>query len=133
MRVQNFAVIVMAVLTGILLTACQKKPVEQALHAAEINHPSVSTNRQNLGVLSLSNHISTTITLPKNKECTITPTLLDGGDLQIILTMETKGTDGKTESMNVTRVINHSGEPFDVSISDMNLAFTPRLVANKAN
>jgi hypothetical protein len=119
----------MAVLAGTFLTACQKKSVEQTLHAAEINHPSVSTNRENLGVLSLSNHISTTINLPQNKECTITPTLLDGGNLQIILAMETKGSNGITESMDVTRVINHSGESFDVSIGDMNLVFTPKLAA----
>jgi hypothetical protein len=119
----------MAVLAGTLLTACQKKPAEQTRHAAEINQPSVSTNGENLGMLSLSNHIPTTINLPKNKECTITPTLLDGGNLQIILAMETRGSDGRTESMNVTRVINRSGEPFDISIGDMNLVFTPKLVA----
>jgi len=117
----------MAVLAGTLLTACQKKPVEQTLHAAEINHPSASTNSENLGMLSLSNHIPTTINLHQNKECTITPTLLDGGNLQIILAMETKGSGGKTESMNVTRVINHSGEPFYVSVGDMDLVFTPKL------
>ena len=129
MRARNLVAIIMAVLAGTLLTACQKKPAEQALHAAEINHPSASTNRENLGTLSLSNHIPTTINLPQNKECTITPTLLDGGNLQIILAMETKGSNGMPESMNVTRVINHSGEPFDIPIGDMNLAFTPKLAA----
>jgi hypothetical protein len=127
MRARNLVAIITVVLTSTLLTACQKKPVEQTLHAAEINHRSVSTNRENLGMLSLSNHIRTTINLSKNKECTITPTLLDGGNLQIILAMETKGSNGITESMDVTRVINHSGEPFDVSIGDMNLVFTPKL------
>ena len=129
MRAWNFVAVVMAASTGVLLTACQKKPVEQAVHAAEINHPSICTNREDLGMLSLSNRIPTTINLHKNKECTITPTLLDGGNLQIILSMETRGSDGKTASMNVTRVINRSGESFEVPIGDMNLVFTPKLAA----
>ena len=129
MRARNLVAIIIAVLAGTLLTACQKKPAEQTLHAAEINHLSVSTNRENLGLLSLSNHIPTTVNLPQNKECTITPTLLDGGNLQIILAMETRGTNGITESMNVTRVVNRSGESFDVSIGDMDLVFTPKVAA----
>ena len=84
-------------------------------------------NRKDLGVLPLSNHISTTITLAKNKECTITPTLLKSGNLQIILAMTTTGNDGRPEGMNVARVLAKPGEPFDVSIGDMNLAFTPQL------
>jgi hypothetical protein len=129
MRVRNLVAMIMAILAGTLLTACQKKSAERTLRAAEINQPSVSTNGENLGVLSLSNHIPTTINLPQNKECTITPTLLDGGNLQIILAMETRGSGGRTKSMNVTRVINRSGEPFDIPIGDMNLVFTPKLVA----
>jgi hypothetical protein len=31
--------------------------------------------------------------------------------------------------MNVTRAINRSGEPFDVSIGGMDLVFTPKLAA----
>lgn len=129
MRAWSFVVIIMAASTGALLTACQKKPVEQAVHAAEVNHPSGCTNREDLGMLSLSNHIPSTFNLHKNKECTITPTLLDGGNLQIILAMKRRGPNGITESMNVARVVNRSGEPFDVSIGDVNLIFTPKLAA----
>jgi hypothetical protein len=131
MRVQNLVAVTLIISTGALLTACQKKVVGQTLHAAEINHSSVSTtnslNKKDLGVLPLSNHVSTTISLGKNKECTITPTLLKSGNIQIILAMITTGTDGRPQGMNVARVLAHSGEPFDVAIGDMSLAFTPQL------
>ena len=132
MRVQNLVAIMLIISTGtLLLTACQKKPVERTLHAAEINHSSASSTnslyKKNLGVLPLSNHVSTTISLGKNRQCTLTPTLLKSGNVQIILDLETTGTDGRLQGMNVARILARPGEPFDVSIGDMSLAFTPQL------
>jgi hypothetical protein len=133
MRAQYAVLTVLIISTGMLLTACQRKPVGQTLHAAEINHSSASSNnslnKKDLGVLPLSNHVSTTVNLGKNKECTITPTLLQSGNLQIILAMETTDAAGRPENMNVARVLARPGEPFDVSIGDMNLAFTPQLAS----
>jgi hypothetical protein len=131
MRVQNPIAIMLIISTSALLTACQKKPVGQTLHAAEISHSSVSSTnsltKKNLGVLPLSNHVSTTVELGIHRECTITPTLLDSGDLQIILAMVTRGSDGRPQGVNVARVLTRPDEPFDVSIGDLDLAFTPKL------
>jgi hypothetical protein len=134
MRVQNLVAIVLIISVGALSTACRKKPVARTLHAAQMNNHSPASvksalNKKDLGVLPLSNHVSTTISLGKNRECTITPTLLESGDLQIILAMETTGADGRLQSMNVARVLARPGEPFDVFIDDMDLAFTPQLAA----
>jgi len=117
---------------GLLLTnGCQKKPAAQTLHAAAMNHSSASANntlnKKDLGVLPLSNHISTTVTLGKNRQCTITPTLMKSGNLEIILAMVTTRPDGTPRGMNVARVLTKPGEPFDVSIGDLDLAFTPQL------
>ncbi len=131
MRAQNLVAVMLIISTGGLLTACQKKSVQQTLHAAEISHSPASSNnslsKKDLGVLPLSNHVSTTVTLGKNRECTLTPTLLKSGNLQIILAMEITGADGRPKGMNVARVLAHPGEPFSVSIGDMDLAFTPKL------
>ena len=152
----RIVVIIMLIISiGVFLVACQKKPMEKAfsnafqqtlkkvfgekLHAAESNqHIQISSissnkaatsplNRKNLGVLPLSNHVSTTVPLGRNTQCTLTPTLLQSGNVQIILTMETTGADGKPVGMNVARVLAHPGEPFDVSIGNMDLAFTPQI------
>ena len=121
----------MIVSTGALLTGCQKKSVGQTLHAAEMNHSTISAtnslSQKNLGVLPLSNHVSTTITIGKNTQCTLTPTMLKSGDVQIILDMETMDADGRPQGMNVARVLARPGEPFDVSIGDISLAFTPEI------
>jgi hypothetical protein len=129
MRMHNLVAITLIASIGLLLTACQKKSAE--LHAAQMNHSAAAAkgalNQKDLGVLPLSNHISTTVTLGKNRQCTITPTLMKSGDLQIILAMETTGANGTPLAMNVARVLAKPGEPFDVSIGDMDLAFTPQL------
>lgn len=131
MRAENQVAILAIISIALLLTACQKKPAAETLHAAEVAHATDSAklnlDKKDLGVLPLSNHISTTISLGKNKECTLTPTLLKSGDLQIILAMTTTGADGRPRGMNVARVLGTPGEPFDVSIGDVYLAFTPQL------
>ena len=155
MRVRNVVIITLIISTVALLAACQKKPVREAfkntfgqtlkkvfgekIHAAQPNHvqitpnekgktnAAVALNRKDLGVLPLSNHVSTTVTVSRNTQCTLTPTLLEGGNLQIILAMETTGADGRPKDMNVARVLTHPGEPFDVSIGRMDLAFTPQI------
>lgn len=131
MRVQDPVAIVVIVSIGTLLTACQKKPAARTLHAAEMNHSSATVksalDQKNLGVLPLANHVSTTVSLGKNRKCTITPTLLRSGNVQIILAMETTGANGRPQGMNVARVLAKPGEPFNVSIGDMNLGFTPQL------
>jgi hypothetical protein len=35
--------------------------------------------------------------------------------------------DGRPQGMNVARVLARPGEPFDVSIGDVSLAFTPQI------
>ena len=128
---RNIVALIMIVSTGALLTGCQKKSVGQTLHAAEMNHSSISAtnslSQKNLGVLPLSNHVSTTITIGKNTQCTLTPTMLKSGDVQIILDMETMDADGRPQGMNVARVLARPGEPFNVSIGDISLAFTPEI------
>lgn len=78
-------------------------------------------------MLALSDHVSTTVSLGDNTHCTLTPTMLKGGNLQIILAMETTSINGKLQSVNVARVVAHPGEPFSVSIGEMDLAFTPQV------
>jgi len=155
MRARILIALTLIVLIGVFLVACQKPAMGKAfsnafdqtfkkvfgkkLHAAE-PHPiqapvqvssgkknSGPLNRKNLGVLPLSNHISTTISLGRNTQCVLTPTLLESGDVQIILAMETTGADGKPLGMNVARVLARPNEPFDVSIGNLDLAFTPQM------
>ena len=118
MRLNRLAATILILSLGSLLTACQKKPAAETLRAAEMSHSKTTVksvlNKKDLGILPLSDHVSTTVTLDKNKQCTITPTLLKGGDLQLIVSMEITANDGRPVGMNVARVVAKPGEPFDV-------------------
>jgi hypothetical protein len=131
MCVKYLSAIVLMLTTGIFLTACQRQPGEESVHAATVNNSTnaatSSLHKKDLGVLALSDHVSTTVSLGNNTQCTLTPTMLRGGDLQIILAMETMGINGKLQSVNVARVVARPGRPFNVSIGDMDLTFTPRV------
>ena len=131
MRLNRLAATILIISLGPLLTACQKKPAAEMLHAAEMDHAKTTVksvlNKKDLGILPLSDHVSTTVTLGKNKRCTITPTMLKGGDVQLILSMEITANNGRPVGMNVARVVAKPGEPFDVSIGDLDLAFTPQI------
>lgn len=131
MCVKRPVVIALILLTGVFLTACQKRPSARTLHAASANHSTNSVtsslHKKDLGVLALSDHVSTTVSLGDNTQCTLTPTMLKGGNLQIILAMETTSINGKLQSVNVARVVARPGEPFSVSIGEMDLAFTPQV------
>ena len=112
---------------GEKLHAAKNSPVPPPAVVSSSKTTTGPLNRKNLGILPLSNHVSTTVPLDGNTQCTLTPTLLEGGKLQIILTMETTGANGKPVGMNVARVLAHPGEPFDVSIANVDLAFTPQI------
>ena len=131
MRLDNLLGTILVISAVSFLTACQKKPGAETLHAAEMSHSKTSVksvlNTKDLGVLPLSDHVSTTVALGKHQQCTITPTMLKSGDLQLILSMETTANDGRPIGMNVARVVTKPGEPFDVAIGDINLAFTPHI------
>lgn len=112
---------------GEKLHAAQPAPVQFASNAKGKTNAVGALNRRDLGLLPLSNHVSTTIPLDRNTQCTLTPTVLQSGSVQIILAMETTGTDGRPKDMNVARVLAHPGEPFNVSIGSLDLAFTPQI------
>jgi hypothetical protein len=131
MCIKRPVAIALIISAGMFLTACQKKPGAKALHAANMNHATNSVasslHKKDLGVLPLSDHVSTTVSLGNNTQCTLTPTLLKDGNLQIILAMETSNINGKLKSINVARVVTHPGEPYNVFIGDLDLAFTPQV------
>src|SRR3974377_1521656 len=123
MRAKCPVAIALIITTGMFVTACQKRPGGRALHASSINHSTNAVNSslhsKDLGVLPLADHVSTTVSVGNNTQCTLTPTMLKGGNVQIILTMETTSINGKLQSVNVARVLAHAGEPFSVSIGDL--------------
>ena len=121
---------VMAILAGLVPSSCtsSKNPTAQArVPQVTIATSAESFTNKNLGNLQLTNHYELFVNLGAGKSCTIKPTLLDHNDLQLMVSLQSKNPKGGMKGLSIVRVIAKSGQPFDVSVGDMNLTMTPRL------
>jgi hypothetical protein len=129
MGITNFATVMVAFSMSWLPLSCSKTASPQS-HAASTNQAAAKpSNLKNLGELALTNHIETCVNLGAGKSCTITPTLLDHKNLQLVMALESKKTDGKTEGLSVVQVVAHSGQSFDIAVGNLDITLTPEVAA----
>ena len=129
MGLSHIAVIAVISLSGLLPSSCTKTPASpQHAQAPATNAVAISSKTKDLGVIQLTNHYETEIDLGKGESCTITPRLLDRHELQLTLSFGTKNAVGRPTGLCVTRVTAQPDRPFDVTVNDVALTFTPRLV-----
>ena len=130
MGITNFATVMVALSMSWLPLSCSKSSTAQphtvSSTPAQVSKPS---NLKNLGELALTNHIETCVNLGAGNSCTITPTLLDGKNLQLVMALESKKKDGKMAGLSVVEVVAHSGQSFDIAVGDLDITLTPELAA----
>ena len=128
MGLSHIAVIATISLTGLLPSSCTKTPVvPQSARVAKTNAPVAQSNIKDLGVIQLTNHYETEIDLGKGNSCTITPQLIDRRNLQLTLAFGSKNSAGRPTGLSVTRVTAQPDKPFDITVNDTDLTFTPKL------
>jgi hypothetical protein len=124
----KFFAAVMVFLAGFLPSSCTstkgKGPATQQQASSVI---SINSTNKNLGVLQLTNHFETCVQLGNGKSCTIKPNLIDRKDLQLIMALQSKKSDGKIAGLSVIQVMTRQGKSFEVAVGDMNLTLTPKL------
>ena len=130
--IQHLITIATIALTGLLPASCTKtatapKPPPPAAPAAS-TAPKPS-NSKDLGVVELTNHSETRIQLSKGKTCIITPNVLDHGNVQLVLTFESRSEEGRVQNLCVLQVTAQTDKPFDVAIGDTDFTLTPKLAA----
>jgi hypothetical protein len=133
MGITNFATVMVAFSMGWLPLSCSKTSSPQShapSHASITNQVAAKpANLKNLGELALTNHVETCVNLGAGKSCTITPTLLDRKDLQLVMALESKKSDGKTAGLSVVQVVTEPGQSFDISVGDLDITLTPEMAA----
>jgi hypothetical protein len=126
MNVAHIATVITVFVTGLLPSSCTR--ISSTTKAAPVaNAVSVSSNEENLGELSLTNHYETCVQLGTGKSCRIVPSVIDRNNIRLTMTLESKKANGKTEGLNVIQVITQTGKSFEVAVGDMNLTLTPKL------
>ena len=128
MGLSHIAVIAAISLSGLLPSSCSKTPATaQHTQAVGTNSAVTLSKTKDLGVIQLTNHYETEIDLGKGESCTITPQLLDRRDVQLTMSFGTKNAAGRPTGLCVTQVTTKPDQPFDITVNDMDLIFTPKL------
>lgn len=128
MGLSHITVIAAISLSGLIPSSCSKTAVPpQHTQVAGTNAVAQSSSND-LGVIQLTNNYETQIDLGKGQSCTITPRLLDRRSLQLTLAIGSKDADGKPTGLCVTRVTAQPNKPLGVTVNDLDLTFTPKLV-----
>jgi hypothetical protein len=129
MGLSHITVIVATILGGLLSSGCSKTPPSpQRTQTIVKNAAARPSTIKNLGVIQLTNRFETQIDLGKGTSCTITPQMSDHHTLLLTLAFGSKNAEGVPTGLCVTQVTAKSNQPFDITVNDMDLAFTPRLV-----
>jgi hypothetical protein len=128
MGLSHITVIAAISLSGLLPSSCTKAPTStQHAQAAGTNSVSTSSKTKDLGVIQLTNHYETEIDLGKGTSCTITPRLLDRREVQLTLSFGTKNANGRPTGLSVTQVTTKPDQPFEITVNDVDMSFTPKL------
>ncbi len=126
----------MVFLTGLLPASCHKnQPAQKAAPSVTItlttNAPAAKKFDGKLGEITLTNQSETCLQLGNGSSCTFNPKILDRKNVRITLTLESKNDYGETHDFSVAQVVAKPGKPLEVAVGDLNLSFTPLIVATE--
>ncbi|HEY4415736.1 MAG TPA: hypothetical protein VGO57_08595 [Verrucomicrobiae bacterium] len=116
--------------TGLLPASCQHHaaPATPPSTAASTNSTVTNASPDDLGFITLTNHMEHRALLGDGKDCILLPKLVDTKNSSIVVTFETKAAGGKIRDMSVAQVDAKNGEPVEVTVGDFHVTFTPNVV-----
>lgn len=90
--------------------------------------PTVAPSKiKDLGILQLTNHFETCVPFGPGRDCRIVPKILDRHNVQLTLTLESKGSNGSIAGLSVVQMVGSAQKQFEVSIGDTDFTFTPQI------
>ncbi len=104
------------------------KPAPPATSAPATPAAQAESKVKDLGVLQMTNHYETCVSIGRGKDCRMIPKLIDKKNIQITMTFESKSADGKTSGLSVVQMTGSTQKPFEVSFGSTDFTFTPQIV-----
>ncbi len=116
------------VLVALFAGGCSKSPNEAQTANPQhvLSHPT-DMPMKDLGEVELVNHTQKRFSLGDGKECVIISTVLANGNLQMDLSIEGKGGDGKIQRLEQARLTARPGQQCAISVGDTMVGLTPKL------
>lgn len=88
---------------------------------------------KDLGSLAMTNGYETCLKFGTNRMARIVPKMIDRHNVQITLTLESKGPDGRTSGLSVVQMTGNTEQPFQISIGNTDFSFTPNVAVVARN
>lgn len=110
-------------LTGFF--GCSKHAVTAS--APNTAAPVAESRVKDLGIVQMTNHYETLVQFGPNRDCRIIPKMLDRHNVQLTLTLESKGPNGSMAGLSIVQMVGNSEQPFEISIGDTDFTFTPQI------
>jgi len=129
MGISQIATSITVFVTGLLPMSCHKAaPQTKNTPVTVVTMSANATNTlHNLGEVSLTNHCETTVQLGGGKNCLLVPRVVDGRNMELTVSLESRSASGKTLDLSVTQVNTKSGKPLEIALGDYQLSFTPKI------
>lgn len=139
MGINNVITVVSVFLAGLVPASCHKETaqqknstVAQIATAAGTADKAAATNTtssvlHDLGEVALTNHYETCVRLGGGKQCTLSPKVIDRGNIEITFALESKTSAGKIHDLSVAQIVTRSGKPMEIAVGDFNLTLTPKM------
>jgi hypothetical protein len=112
-------------LTG--LFGCSKSAAPAT--AASSSAVAIQSKTKDLGVVPMTNNYETCVAFGTNKDCRIIPKVLGRDSIQLTLTIESKGKDGRMAGLSIVQVVGDTRKPFDISVGGIDYTFTPQIAS----
>jgi len=131
MGISQIAAVIAAISLGWLPLSCNKAKPAAAKSSPDVKAAAATPSKtKDLGEITLTNHFETLVDIGSGKSCRITSKLLDRKSLQLTLALESKQSNGKTSGLSVAQAVTRPGQPFDITVGDVDLTMTPNFVDN---
>jgi hypothetical protein len=112
---------------GLMPASCHKATAQKKSAPSSAAVSGTNSTMRDLGEVTLTNHFETCVQLGAGKDFILRPRMLDGRNIQLTLSLESKTNSGKMHDLSVTQVITRSGKPMEVAVGDFNFSLTPKL------
>jgi hypothetical protein len=91
------------------------------------NSEGIKLSNCDLGAVDLTNRQETCVSLGAGKDCVLTPNMIDGHNVQLTVTVESRNAKGRIHDLSITQVVTKSGKPFEVAVGSFSFSLTPNV------
>jgi len=132
MRIQYIITKSAVFLAALVAAGCSKSssgPKVRATNSQQVSSAPADMPTKDFGEVEFTAQTPKRVSLGDGRDCVINPTVLANGALQLDMSVERKGGDGRIQRLGQSRLTARPGQQCAISVGDTMVSLTPRLKA----